>query len=51
MTGFGLSGGLGPPVLMAFEPIWSLKMITIEDMHEFGHRWFDTVGCGGSAED
>jgi hypothetical protein len=26
-------------------------MITLEDVHEFGHRWFDTVGRGGSAED
>ena len=25
-------------------------MITIE-VHEFGHRWFDTVGGRGSAED
>ena len=26
-------------------------MITVEDVREFGHRWFDTVGRGGSAED
>jgi hypothetical protein len=50
MTGFGLSGGLCSPVLMAIEPIWSLKMITIE-VHAFGHRWFDTVGRRGPAED
>jgi hypothetical protein len=28
-----------------------VKMITVEDVREFGHRWFDTVGRGGSAED
>ena len=26
-------------------------MITVEDVHEFGHRWFDTVGGRGPAED
>jgi hypothetical protein len=26
-------------------------MITVEDVPEFGYRWFDTVGRGGSAED
>ena len=26
-------------------------MITVEDVHDFGNRWFETVGRGGSAED